>query len=154
VDFRFATGIDDMELAAEFLRRFLELRGLESDFGVVWIEQQSDDASVGNELKQKLQLLRYNIATEPADSGNVSARLVEASDDTCLDWIVAEREHDRDRRSRRLGGNDRRSAADCNDHRHRRLLRSRRERPRRCAAEKCDEIASFQGWHGLSPSRA
>src|SRR5262249_24764274 len=111
------TGIDDMELAAEFLRRFLELRGLESDFGVVWIEQQSDDASVGNELKQKLQLLRYNIATEPADAGNVSARLVEAPDDTCLDWIAAEREHDRDRRSRQLGGNDRRSAADCNDYR-------------------------------------
>src|SRR5262245_15389012 len=118
VDFRFATGIDDMELAAKFLRRFLELRGLESDFGVVWIEQQSDDASVGNELKQKLQLLRYNIATEPADAGNVSARLVEASDDTCLDWIAAEREHDRDRRSRRLGGSDRRSAADCNDYRN------------------------------------
>src|SRR5262249_5221056 len=117
VDFRFATGIDDMELAAEFLRRFLDLRGLESDFGVVWIEQQSDDASVGNELKQKLQLLGYNIATEPADAGNVSTRLVEAPDDTCLDWIAAEREHDRDRRSRRLGGNDRRSAADCNDYR-------------------------------------
>src|SRR5262249_10845561 len=94
-----------------------ELRGLESDFGVVWIEQQSDDASAGNELKQKLRLLRYNIATEPADAGNISARLVEAPDDTCLDWIAAEREHDRDRRSRRLGGNDRRSAADCNDYR-------------------------------------
>jgi hypothetical protein len=28
------------------------------------------------------------------------------------------------------------------DHRHRRLLRTRRERPRRCAAEQRDELAS------------
>src|SRR5262249_39353673 len=38
-------------------------------------------------------------------------------DHTCLDWIAAEREHDRDRRSRCFGGNDRRSAADCNNYR-------------------------------------
>jgi hypothetical protein len=30
------------------------------------------------------------------------------------------------------------------DHRHRRLLRACRERPSRRAAEKCDEVASFQ----------
>ena len=91
VDFRFGAGMENMKLAAELFHRFLELRGLESNFGVVWIEQQSDDASVGNELKQKLQLLRYKIGSEPADAGNVSTRLVEAPDDTCLDWIAAER---------------------------------------------------------------
>src|SRR5262249_24369274 len=117
VDFCFGAGMENMKLAAELFHRFLELRGLESNFGVVWIEQQSDDASVGNELKQKLQLLRYKIGSEPADAGNVSARLVEAPDDTCLDWIAAEREHDRDRRSRCFGGNVRRSAADWNNYR-------------------------------------
>src|SRR5262249_61808873 len=74
VDFRFATGIDDMELAAEFVRRSLELRGLESDFGVVWIEQQSDEASVGNELKQQLHQLSYNFAPEPREARNGSAQ--------------------------------------------------------------------------------
>src|SRR5262249_56242465 len=155
----------------------------------------------------------YNAGTEPTEAGNVPARLVEAPDDTCLDWIAAEREHDRDRRSRRLGGNDRRSAADCNDyrdpsgdkigrqhwqsviltlgpaegdmnvlafdiarvpqsqpkchlvpsrfarrpaaeepdHRHGRLLRARRERPRRRAAEQCDERAPSYVGHGLLP---
>src|SRR5262249_35929597 len=35
------------------------------------------------------------------------------------------------------------------------LLRARRERPRdRRAAEQRDELASSQGWHGLSPPRA
>src|SRR5262245_66418768 len=34
------------------------------------------------------------------------------------------------------------------------LLAARRERPRRRAAEKGDEIASSQVWHGLSPPRA
>src|SRR5262249_16976844 len=61
--------------------------------------------------------VRTIIVTERANPGNVAAGRAEAPDDTCLDWIAAEREHDRDRRSRRLGGNDRRSAADCNDYR-------------------------------------
>src|SRR5262245_10495188 len=38
------------------------------------------------------------------------------------------------------------------DYRHRRLLRSRRERPRRRAAEERDELASSYAEHGL-PSR-
>jgi len=63
----------------------------------------------GRALKQKLQLLRWEIAAEPANAGDVSARLVE-------DRIGAEREHDWDRRSRRFGGNDRWSAADSDDH--------------------------------------
>jgi hypothetical protein len=58
-----------MELAAELAHR---------------IEQQSNDGSVGNELKQNFQLLRYEIAAEPADAGDVSARLIEAPDDACL----------------------------------------------------------------------
>src|SRR4029450_11528100 len=40
-----------------------------------------------------------------------------------------------------LGG----PSAEISDHRHRRLLRARRERPRhRCAAEQRDELAPFQ----------
>src|SRR5262249_8109115 len=39
------------------------------------------------------------------------------------------------------------------DHRHRRLLRQRRERPRGRAAEQRDEVAPFYTRHGL-PSRA
>src|SRR5262249_7195043 len=34
------------------------------------------------------------------------------------------------------------------------LLRARRKRPRRRAAEQCDEVASSQSWHRLSPPRA
>src|SRR5215472_757173 len=48
-----------------------------------------------------------------------------------------------------------RAVADESDDRHRRLLGPRRERPRRRrAAEQHDEVASSQGWHGLSPPRA
>src|SRR5262249_58245619 len=35
-----------------------------------------------------------------------------------------------------------RAAANKTDHRHRRLLRVRRQRPRRCAAEQRDELAA------------
>jgi K+ potassium transporter len=44
-----------------------------------------------------------------------------------------------------------RTGSEKTDHRHRRLLRARRDRPRRRAAKKRDEFASSQGWHGLSP---
>src|SRR5262249_48081364 len=40
------------------------------------------------------------------------------------------------------------------DHWHWRLLRARRERPCRSAAEQGEGLASSQGWHGLSPPRA
>jgi len=40
----------------------------------------------------------------------------------------------------------RRYTAEEPDHRHRRLLRARRERPRRRAAEKRDELATFHVW--------
>src|SRR5262249_23767561 len=41
-------------------------------------------------------------------------------------------------------------AAEITNHRHRRLLCSRRERPRRRAAKQRDEGAAFHVWHGLS----
>jgi hypothetical protein len=40
-----------MELTAELARRLLKIQGLEGCFGVVRVEQQSNDGSVGNELK-------------------------------------------------------------------------------------------------------
>jgi hypothetical protein len=43
-----------------------------------------------------------------------------------------------------------RSRAEIPDYRHLRLLRARRVRPRRRAAEHCDELAPF---HSVSPSR-
>src|SRR5262249_37169409 len=53
---------------------------------------------------------------------------------------------------RTLGG---RAAIEESYHRHRRLLRARCKRPCGCrAAEQRDELASSQGWHGLSPPRA
>jgi len=100
-----------MELTVELARRLLKIQGLESDFGVVRIEQQSDDGSVGNELKQELQLLRCEVAAKPADAGNVRARFVQAGDKAGLDWIAAEGEHDRDRWRCGLGSVNRGSAA-------------------------------------------
>src|SRR6516165_1637078 len=38
------------------------------------------------------------------------------------------------------------SAAEKPDHRHRRLLRARRQRPRRRGADECDELAAFHVW--------
>src|SRR5262249_60056594 len=86
-----------MELTAELARRLLKIQGLESDFGVVRIEQQSDDGSVGNELKQEFQLLRCEVATKPANAGNVRARFVQAGDQAGLDWIAAHGDHHRGR---------------------------------------------------------
>jgi hypothetical protein len=39
-------------------------------------------------------------------------------------------------------------------HRHRRLLRARRQRPRRRTAEQRDELAPFQSLHLIPPARA
>jgi len=47
-----------------------------------------------------------------------------------------------DRNERRADSG--RTAAEQSDHRKRTLLRARRERPRSCAAEQCDELAAFQ----------
>jgi len=105
-----------MELTVELARRLLKIQGLESDFGIVRIEQQSDDGSVGNELKQELQLLRCEVAAKPADAGNVRARFVQAGDKAGLDWIAAEGEHDRDRWRCGLGSVNRGSAAGGDDH--------------------------------------
>jgi len=96
----------------------LKIQGLESDFGVVRIEQQSDDASVGNELKQELQLLCCEVAAKPAYAGSVRTRFVQAGDKSRLDWIAAEGEHDRDRRRCGLGSLNRGPAAGGDDHAH------------------------------------
>jgi hypothetical protein len=46
-----------------------------------------------------------------------------------------------------LGGHGRRRAAEEPDHRHRRVLRLRHERPRRrCTAEQRDELAALHVW--------
>src|SRR5262249_56096437 len=47
------------------------------------------------------------------------------------------------KRCRMASGAVERSTADKADHRHRRLLRARRERPRRCAAEQRYELAAL-----------
>jgi hypothetical protein len=50
----------------------------------------------------------------------------------------------------RIGGLTRRPAAEKPDYRHRRLLRARREPPRRCTAEQCDELAALH--HSITSS--
>ncbi len=46
-----------------------------------------------------------------------------------------------------------RSGTEISDHRHRWLLRPRRERPSCCAAEQRDELAAFQAEHEVPPLR-
>src|SRR6516225_9283954 len=52
-------------------------------------------------------------------------------------------------RSIEAHGNRLPQAAEIANHRHRRLLRARRERPRRCAADECDERAAV---HSITSS--
>src|SRR5260221_10368305 len=73
---------------------------------------------------------------------------VAAIDETGFTQAQAECRH-------KIGPRLGRTSMEKPDHWHRGLLRPRRERPRDCrAAEQREELASSQGWHGLSPPRA
>jgi hypothetical protein len=78
------------------------------------VHQQREDRGVGNEFVQQSQPFGAQFSAEPAHSGDVLARTVEAGDETGVDRIAAEYENDWDRRRRRL--NRERAVTDRDDH--------------------------------------
>ena len=62
-----------------------------------------------DQLAQQSQPLRRQLGDEKIDAGRIAARPVEAGDQAELDGVVADAEHDRDRRGRRLGRERRRT---------------------------------------------
>ena len=60
---------------------------------------------------QHLKPLGPYLRSQVGHAGEIAARPGEAGDKSNRDWVDPDQEHDRDRRSRRLGGDRRRSAA-------------------------------------------
>jgi len=68
------------------------------------VNQHSYHGSIWQSLAQQLQLLRFQVcARVEKNAGDIAPRPVEACHEIDLDRIVACREHDGDRRSRRFG---------------------------------------------------
>ena len=67
---------------------------------------------------QQPQPLGSEFGAEPAHSGDVAARPINAGDKAAFDRVVTAREHDRDRAGRLHGDERRIVAAGCGDHGH------------------------------------
>src|SRR5258708_11867813 len=87
-------------------------------YGVGRVDEQCDDCSCGHQFVQELKPLCDHGDIKDAYARDVAARVVEAGDETSCDWVNADENDDRNRRSRRLGSECRRSAAGCHDHGH------------------------------------
>ena len=82
------------------------------------VHQQGDGSSIWNKFLQQPQAFSAQHGTEKADPCDVSARPVEACDETGSDRVATEREDDRYRGCRRLGRQNRVAASGRGDHRH------------------------------------
>jgi hypothetical protein len=98
-------GIETKDLNSQCRPRFTRL--LQSGFGsggIVRIDQHGNASGLGQQLVQKGKSLRDDLMDEKINAGHVTIRPCEARNQTELDWVDPDPEHDRDRRGRSLGG--------------------------------------------------
>jgi hypothetical protein len=95
------------------LCRHLHVSDFGRGVGTQWIGQHGDHLRLGNQLAHDLQPLLPERSGDQRHAGGVAARPVEAGDETCRHRIETHDKHDRDGRSRRLGGH--RGRRRCSD---------------------------------------
>ena len=107
-------------------------------------------AALGTSSRSSPSALPPSTAVEKADPRDVAARPVEAGDKALLDRVATEREHDWNRRGRRLGGRNLNCASPGRgDHRH---LAARPDRPPAPASRSCWLSAKRYSIATLRPS--
>jgi len=84
----------------------------------LWIDEQGDGRFCRDNRVQHLKPFWPCFPSHVCHAGEIAARAGEAGDKSSCDWVDCYREHDRDRRSRCLGGERCRSAADRGNHCH------------------------------------
>jgi hypothetical protein len=81
------------------------------------IDEDGNTGHCRHELTQELQPFRHQFADENIGAREVASRPGEAGDESELDGVFRNHEHDWNCRGRRLGGDGRGGAAGRNDHR-------------------------------------
>src|SRR5262249_14180474 len=74
-----------------------------SNSGIVWINEHGEACGSRQQLVQEAKLLGRKFKAHGDDASDVTARLVEASDETSLDRVPTDLEDDRNCRGRSLG---------------------------------------------------
>ena len=104
LDFAAGACVEDLNLQSDGASRFGQVaqRGL-CGRSIRRIDQHSDTNGFGRKLMKKSQPFRNNFTDEGIHAGSVAARMGETGNKAELDWVLADAEHDGDRRSRRFG---------------------------------------------------
>src|SRR6516162_7982638 len=119
VDFAGAAGRQRAKLQAKRPRRRLSIRQLvHRSRPKSRIPQKANGCCLRHKLVQQSQPLGLQQIGQDVDAGDVSARSVEALDETGLDWVAADDEHDRDRGGRSFGRKRRRFATTRHEYVH------------------------------------
>jgi hypothetical protein len=87
--------IGDNERAPECIRRRLRKLHVGFRIRIVWINQHADHGRFWNRFTQKLETLGHELVDQKSHARHVSARPIEAVDESKLDWIRPKRENNR-----------------------------------------------------------
>jgi hypothetical protein len=107
-----------MHSQPECSRRLLRISHLGLGARKSRVHQHGERRRLGNQCAQQPQPLRLERARQQGYSGHVGARPVQAGNKTDFYRVAANREHDRDGRGGRFGGQHRRLTAARDDHGH------------------------------------
>src|SRR5262249_47257347 len=114
IDFVWGARLKDFNLNAECASRSLQFLQLLICLRVVRIYDDSDNRGSWHQLVQQLQSFCFQSDREQANPGGITAWTIERRHCASFDWILPRVEHDRDRRSRGLGGCCRGASPDQN----------------------------------------
>src|SRR5262249_28747058 len=104
IDIAAGAGLEDLNLQSEATRRsrYLTQRGLGGG-SIRRIDQHGDTSRFGHHLMQEPQSLSDNLAEKKIHASRVPAWLGKACNETKLDRVFGDAEHDGDRRGRSFG---------------------------------------------------
>src|SRR5262249_31953688 len=98
--------------------RILNLSRLGFGSLIVWIDQHTNKGCIGHEFVQQPEPLCLRYRGQEADPRGIATGAVKTGDQTNLDWIATNGEHNRNRRRRSLGSKRRRFASCRGEDRH------------------------------------
>src|SRR5215471_9959368 len=98
--------------------RILNLSRLGFGSLIVWIDQHTNKGCIGHQFVQQPEPLCLRYRSQEADPRGIATGAVKTRDQTNLDWITTNGEHNRNRRSRSLGSKCRRFASCRGEDRH------------------------------------